>query len=908
MQYAQGSIWRKWDLHAHTPLDKDWINRPSLSTSEQKEAFAKEYIRFASRQELALIGITDHNFCNNLDDLLLPYIQVEAANASITILPGFEVTSRDGSGVHLLVLFPKNAPLPDIKGIVDQLFNPGQVKIPSNGGVPASNKNIDEIKNVLNSSKLEYLLLFAHADRDNGVLDGDTFRGELRIGVWKKSYVNICQLSKPIKEFTGGFAHDVIYGVNPDYKREMSYIVASDCRAIDDSMQLEEGRCYLGQKFTWIKADPTFEGLKQIIYEFNERVRVQETNPQNDYIKPYFSKIKLKKGKLFDNEEVMFSDDEIILNPNFVAIIGGRGTGKSLLLDAIAKTFSQVDDKARAADMTTSSDFIISYTKEDGSVMDYSRDGTEFLDYLHVSQGSVRNIVNEAEILDSEIKRMLEIQKSFKESESDYPYRLNIDERFKLKKWFEVQNEKGDYINSREYNLAIKAKNQKLIDTITTPKNKEFIENYCKNKSEIDLYGKRKIFLTDLKAKIADELTTLNSDIEEINKVSDSKLAIPIFNFGAQEKAIEKLIKDYSSKISTLQESNKEIEQNLKEKGITGDLTTLLEKISDYQDEIDEATKRIETYDKNIERLEVLVVERTGFADKICDDISTQKQKIKEGWEALKKGKEGWSDEQSEIITELLQHISIDGRISFNVEMFYKEARKFINEVRFKETKSKSILDRIKDLLNVTDYDSFVKLIKNEKIIKNDGNSISLEELLDTECFVKQGDRDFLELLFYNNHRARYLKVVTDIKYLGKAVNKLSVGQRGTLYLCLKLATEAFFTPFVFDQPEDDLDNPFIMEQLVPIFKKIKKYRQVIIVTHNANLVVNTDAEQVIVADNEEEILFYTSGALENVESVSGKSTFLNDKWIKKLICDVLEGGRPAFEQREKKYGFILVK
>jgi len=403
-------------------------------------------------------------------------------------------------------------------------------------------------------------------------------------------------------------------------------------------------------------------------------------------------------------------------------------------------------------------------------------------------------------------------------------------------------------------------------------------------------------------------LDALNSEIEEINKVSDPKLGIPIFNFETQEKAIERLTEDYTDKISALQKNNKEIEQNLKEKGITGDLITLLEKISDYQDEIDEAKKRIEKYDKNIERLRVLVTERIGFADKICNDISAQKQKIRDGWDALKKGKEGWSGEQSEIIKELLQHIEIDGRISFNVDMFYKEARKFINEVKFKETKSQSILDRIKDLLNVNNYDSFVKLIKNEKIIKYEGTHISLEELLDTECFVKQGDRDFLELLFFNNHRAKYLKVITDIKYLGKAVNKLSVGQRGTLYLCLKLATEAFFTPFVFDQPEDDLDNPFIMEQLVPIFKKIKKYRQVIIVTHNANLVVNTDAEQVIVADNEEEILFYTSGALENVEPVSGKSTFLNGKWIKKLICDVLEGGRPAFEQREKKYGFTLVK
>ena len=110
-------------------------------------------------------------------------------------------------------------------------------------------------------------------------------------------------------------------------------------------------------------------------------------------------------------------------------------------------------------------------------------------------------------------------------------------------------------------------------------------------------------------------------------------------------------------------------------------------------------------------------------------------------------------------------------------------------------------------------------------------------------------------------------------KYKGKEVNKFSVGQRGTFYVCMKLATDPFGSPFVFDQPEiDDLDNEFIMAQLVPLFRKIKKYRQVIIVTHNANLVVNTDAEQIIVADNQGENIRYRAGSVEdgNVKENAG--------------------------------------
>lgn len=112
------------------------------------------------------------------------------------------------------------------------------------------------------------------------------------------------------------------------------------------------------------------------------------------------------------------------------------------------------------------------------------------------------------------------------------------------------------------------------------------------------------------------------------------------------------------------------------------------------------------------------------------------------------------------------------------------------------------------------------------------------------------------------------------------------------------MATDAFGSPFVFDQPEDDLDNDFIMRQLVPLFRKIKLYRQVIIVTHNANLVVNCDAEQVIVASNEDEVISYRSGALEHGDHGQKNS-------MRKAICDILEGGRQAFEAREQKYGML---
>ncbi|HIB9701873.1 TPA: TrlF family AAA-like ATPase, partial [Escherichia coli] len=176
---------------------------------------------------------------------------------------------------------------------------------------------------------------------------------------------------------------------------------------------------------------------------------------------------------------------------------------------------------------------------------------------------------------------------------------------------------------------------------------------------------------------------------------------------------------------------------------------------------------------------------------------------------------------------------------------------------------------------------------------------VTIEEFLwCDEYFNSPGPDSLLSYLFSPEQIQRYLNVRAEFEYKGKTVEKLSAGQRGTFYVCLKLATDAFGSPFVFDQPEDDLDNDFIMHSLVPLFRKIKQYRQVIIVTHNANLVVNCDAEQVIIATNNDEIISYRSGALEYGDHDAPNS-------MRKAICDVLEGGHQAFEAREQKYGML---
>jgi ABC-type enterochelin transport system ATPase subunit len=144
---------------------------------------------------------------------------------------------------------------------------------------------------------------------------------------------------------------------------------------------------------------------------------------------------------------------------------------------------------------------------------------------------------------------------------------------------------------------------------------------------------------------------------------------------------------------------------------------------------------------------------------------------------------------------------------------------------------------------------------------------------------------------FHNWMFGDYFSLSTYKTFNKISIEKLSMGQKGTVLLKLFLAEGDY--PLLIDQPEENLDNRFIFKELVKAFRQAKKNRQVIIATNNANLVVNTDVEQIIVADFTNGVISYNSGAIE-------------DKKIRSEITEILEGGPEAFKIREKKYNIEL--
>ncbi len=118
------------------------------------------------------------------------------------------------------------------------------------------------------------------------------------------------------------------------------------------------------------------------------------------------------------------------------------------------------------------------------------------------------------------------------------------------------------------------------------------------------------------------------------------------------------------------------------------------------------------------------------------------------------------------------------------------------------------------------------------------------------------------------------------------------------LYLALDDADDR---PLIIDQPEENLDPKSIFDELVPLFLEAKSKRQVIMITHNANLVVNTDADQVIVARSEP----HPPGQLPPIGYVSGG---LESEKIREAVCDILEGGEQAFQERARRLRVTLAR
>ena len=909
-KFPKGSQWRRWDLHAHTPRDCEWIARPALETDSERREFAQRYVTTATDNGLAVVAITDHNFCRNRDELLIPYLQEAAVPLGLTILPGFEVTVSDCGGTHVLVIFPEDSPLATIDEIVSQLFPPGTPRFLGNSVLP-SQRRIEEMNEILVQSELPYLVLFAHADRENGVLGQ---RGsDLRARLWQEPFVRIAQLSKPPTECIG-FVGAVVRGTNSRYARDITYIMASDCRSLDPDVISNE-RYWLGQRWTWIKADPTFEGLRQIVFEPSQRTRFQEHPPED---KPDF--LTIDHVQFLDPSNT-FTQHPIPLNPNLTTIIGGKSTGKSLLLSCIARSVDseQVQKASEVAGTNLYDlgglDFEVTWSNGDSDKLSdrSSKHRITFLPQMYIHRlvekenqsslgDSLLGFLRQNESFDAEYQKLiLERDTVMTQLASEMATFASS-----LSAWRDIEvrvKELGDSSSLRAEldELAQKSEDLRRQSGFTDTETQDYRqaqEGLTASASAHGVVQQLQLSMQEIDDRvppIVDEATqNLDAVISEVLSAGDLQPGQLDTDHVAKLRdaiadALEEFSKDSATKIEDL--TNRTQVATRAVEAARSTLKPFLDKIANQQQlsEIEQSASRLEEALREIRTQE------------------REKQRIEERYWASVRSMEKLVASRFDVQDRLVSlfndgnyaHISEDTNISAQMGFLHEKFESdFLGCFDLRHPVSR--------LGNCFDNNSLVWTKETHVgIITGILRKVVESPIAELRLRSGQSQQDALEMLLRD-----YLSYSFTVNQNGEDILRMFPGKQGLILLEIFLHLSNSEYPILIDQPEDNLDNRTIYSHLVSFIKSRKMRRQIIIVTHNPNLVLGADAEEVIVANqddqgqgkNAEYRFEYVSGSIECSFADPAALSVLQEQGIREHICAVLEGGTEAFRKREEKY------
>ena len=875
---TNGSNWGKWDLHVHS------------NASDGKHS-PEQIIAAAKEKGLSVIALTDHHTVKNIDE-----IKKLGKESGITVIAGIEFRTEYGQkSVHMIGLFPDefdgqkltqevldeqilcvlNLSRSEIiatarrngeKGDDDSLFHKGmflkQVDFKTAANLIHKYGGLVSVHAGSKKSSIEDM---RHAKK-NGTELKDAL-GTLKVELMQE-YIDICEVPNP---------QDSSFYIKQFNKVA---IMASNAHEVDK----------IGTKFTWIKAEPHFDGLRQIIFEPETRVKLQERNPEekSDYL--CIKSIKIN-NKYFGEQEIPF-------NKGLNTIIGGRSSGKSILLACVAKLSGY--NKEFKKDKNEYNQFINEISKDMVlSWMDENEIGRRKIDYFP------QNYINDIASNPSQITRIIErlfyedTQKAstIKKMEADIKdlrlkLRTKIDVIFSWKsKLVDLETELqalGNKLGLEKELSEISDELQKLeLDLSLTDEERQKFEVF---KSKIDLYSESKTLAeSNLEAlqylnKFREPFTNTSLE-EDIDLLFNGSISIELLNIyndisrKANEtwnNAIDKVAKELDEKIEICKRGKESILNNIKYKG-------LREKIKQHSSYVQLQDK----YHKQKMRLEEIKQkesEKDEFNEKYRKAIAEIINLYKEFYLIRKRFCADVCVKNDNLIIEPMVIFAVDRYNDFCEAHFYSNSISNQNVIRFQYNCIDEFMDHISKVISNLSEDKY-------KLKKATINRNIIEELLTTSFFDIQ----------YN------------IQYQDDNLREMSEGKIAFVILRLLLDFSNNDFPILIDQPEDDLDNRAIYEELVTYLRNKKVNRQIILVTHNPNIVVGADAEEVIVANqqgnnslNPDRVKFaYYSGALEDSFN-NDKDSVLLSKGIREHVCELLEGGTKAFRLREKKYQFKL--
>ena len=943
----RGSEWRKWDLHIHTKN----TNKNDQFSSSNMEEFLYIFFKRAIEKEISAIGVTDYfsidryrdvvDYQENIDDKKdgegkqlfnedeRKYIK------NIFLFPNIELrmlpSTDKGRLINIHFIFnPKfvtkleNDFFGELKNQDDFKMNRQGIidygkklkpNITDNGiayreGINKFTLDVKTIKNLLDkNSEIEENSIVVVSNSSSDGASGlqkhyDLFENEdggldgVRKTIYEISNAIFSANPKDIKFFLGRKSQGTDGYNNDVYLKDIEEVIdrvgsLKPCLVGSDAHKESD----LFAKFTWIKADLTFEGLKQIIYEPEERVKIQENKPEEksgyqviDRIEIYHQDFQEKK----ENEETIEEYKTIFLNPNLNTIIGGRSTGKSILLGAIAKKLNS--DKEVKLDNPEYSNYIDNIVlnmrifwkdKDQNNTRDIEYFPQSYMYQLAKNSDELNKLVENIIIQDINKKTKIEAYQAFS-SDNNSVITEYINNLFKAKSAIdsiqksitEIGDEEGITKEKEKLSIELEALKTKIQ---TTEEHWSIYSNlkeeYDKNNHSIQEIEQQKISLSALKSisiinDITHNLINLTEDIR--NRVNTIFSDLKQRYSEEWNEQIQTILLEKEAEIQKIKEKNKNIEENnsyVRGKSVIDTNQLYKDKEEKYKTEngklekIKELKKRKSEYDRLINSLKDSIIENSKKyyteLQQIQNELSVSSGKLKI---------------TATINTDFLKYKNIlYGSINQQSYQGQQIVGKSINTTQ-------ELFDDM--------YNMFELLLSN---------SITLKGGYDNQKLIK-------ELLGSN-----FFSISYEIEYDTDKFKAMSEGKKAFIILMLLLDFSDKECPILIDQPEDDLDNRAIYNELVTYIKNKKKERQIIIVTHNSNIVIGADSELVIVSNQQgvnspnrnNKKFDYIFGSIESsMEKDNTISEILYSQGIRQHICEILEGGETAFKNRERKYGF----
>lgn len=902
MNDPRGAIWRKWDLHFHTPSSYDY---------KDKSVTNQEIIDNLHSNQVEVVAITDHHTINITRIKELQTL----GDDKVTVLPGIEFRAELGGSesIHFIGLFPENSDIKDIWIKLQAQCGLTEKDVGDKGGDEKIHCDLED------TCKLIHALggiASIHAGGKSNSIENITNTLPYKMALKTDLVLNHIDILELGNEEDQNDYNTIVF---PSIKYSLPMIICTDNHNI---------RNYTFKQNLWIKADPTFEGLKQILYEPRERVKIQEEKPQEkvDYLV-------IDKARFVDttgNKD--FSDQWIKLNQNMNVIIGGKSSGKSLLLYHIAKAIdpSQVEEKLKIVKMNvyqfeSNPDFDFELMWLDGyknSFHENEENKTRPITYIPQMYINLLAEEKGEKKLKELIESILKQNTSFKDfadtkrkeiQECGILINQLINELFQLrgqalnilaeikaigdKKAIESQIKqiKGKMENLRKlagFSEVEDKKYEKLI------RKKEFQERqiirFSTVSKRLEEYSD---FIEQLELQNVDSINTRAEGLS--NTELDDLLAQAIY-----ERMINNDRKSLASVFESIKKNGLDYIKKIKQKIVKHKtkLDVIIEQLKPFlakiqnQKLLEKLFKELDVQNKKL--AQILEKEKT-YLEIAEKGIKTKKgviEKYLHLFECYKKIRDELSKSK---YNEIGPDLELKVSLGFNINDFANSfSYLFDRRSSFNTTFGDSFQD------NEFVYDENKHLDNIKEIF----NKLAREEKLGIKMKAGFGWKDATLKLFEDYFQFKY-----NISQNNDDILKMSPGKRGLVLLQLLLHLSNAEHPILIDQPEDNLDNRTIYNELNQFMKDKKIDRQIIIVTHNANLAVSTDAEQIIVAnqegqvhgkDNREFSFEYVTGTLEYSYKEESAKGILYQMGIREHVCDILEGGQDAFENREKKYGF----